>query len=113
MSFESDSSDKRTDPRVSVCVYNRGVFSLFEKINTTTPWLSRLFKFLKTFPTTFLSALAKKKEITKIAPPPLFPPLRLSAFSSVHSALENKGDSFNKEQILSALFLLASFLSMI
>lgn len=51
---------------VSVYVYNTGVFCQLVKINATTLWLSGLFKFLQTFPTTFLSALVKKA-ITKIA----------------------------------------------
>lgn len=55
----------QTAHSLSVCVYNIGVFCLYRKINATTPSLSGLFKFPKTFRTTFLSVLAEEA-ITKI-----------------------------------------------
>lgn len=55
----------QTTHSLSVCVYNIGVFCLYRKINATTPSLSGLFKFPKTFRTTFLSVLAEEA-ITKI-----------------------------------------------
>lgn len=63
VAFESFSI--QTNHSLSVCVYNIGVFCLYRKINAATPPLSGLFKFPKTFHTTFLSVLAKEA-ITKI-----------------------------------------------